>query len=76
MEFFDIGAVVYILHKCIWWVPDFRVDRYHRNLERLDAQIRRDGVFAAHSTRYLIEAQRRIVPEIERAVAGGDVRSG
>lgn len=23
MEFFDIGAVVYTLRKCAWWVPDF-----------------------------------------------------
>lgn len=21
MEFFDIGAVVWILRKCVWWVP-------------------------------------------------------
>lgn len=23
MELFDIGAVVYPLRKCVWWVPDF-----------------------------------------------------
>jgi hypothetical protein len=59
MEFFDIGAVVYILRKCVWWVPDFSVARYRTTLKRLDAQIRRDGAFVAHSTRYLIEARRR-----------------
>jgi hypothetical protein len=59
MEFFDIGAVVYILRKCVWWVPDFTVDRYRSTLERLDADIRRDGSFVAHSTRTLIEARRR-----------------
>ena len=59
MEFFDIGAVVYILRKCVWWVPDFSVDRYRDTLKRLDAQIRRDGAFVAHSTRYLVEARRR-----------------
>jgi hypothetical protein len=59
MEFFDIGAVVYILRKCVWWVPDFSVDRYRDTLKRLDGQIRRDGAFVAHSTRYLIEARRR-----------------
>jgi SAM-dependent methyltransferase len=58
MEFLDIGAVVYILRKCVWWVPDFSVDRYHGALTRLDEQIRRDGAFVAHSTRYLIEAVR------------------
>jgi SAM-dependent methyltransferase len=58
MEFFDIGAVVYILRKCVWWVPDFTVDRYREALERLDAHIRERGAFAAYSTRTLIEARR------------------
>lgn len=59
MEFYDIGAVVYILRKCVWWVPDFSVDRYAATLRRLDALIRADGVFVAHSTRHLIEAVRQ-----------------
>jgi SAM-dependent methyltransferase len=58
MEFFDIGAVVYILRKCVWWVPDFTVDRYRGALERLDTHIREHGPFVAHSTRTLIEARR------------------
>ena len=59
MEFYDIGAVVYILRKCVWWVPDFTVDRYREPLRRLDAHLREHGVFRAHSTRTLIEARRR-----------------
>jgi hypothetical protein len=58
MEFFDIGAVVYILRKCVWWVPDFTVDRYWDRLKRLDGHIRTHGAFVAHSTRTLIEARR------------------
>lgn len=58
MEFFDVGAVVYILRKCAWWVPDFTVDRYRDQLVRLDAHIREHGAFVAHSTRTLIEARR------------------
>lgn len=58
MEFFDVGAVVYILRKCVWWVPDFTVERYEDTLRRLDAQIRSDGAFVAHSTRHLIELRR------------------
>ena len=38
MEFFDIGAVVWILRKCVWWVPDFSVERYHDKLVELDAR--------------------------------------
>lgn len=60
MEFFDIGAVVWILRKCVWWVPDFTVDRYTDRLRALDATIRRDGAFAAHSTRHLIRARRAL----------------
>lgn len=58
MEFFDIGAIVYILRKCIWWVPDFTVERYRTTLEQLDSEIREQGAFAAHSTRHLIEARK------------------
>lgn len=58
MEFFDIGAVVYILRKCVWWVPGFTVDRYHDALRRLDHLIRAKGAFVAWSTRTLIEARR------------------
>jgi len=54
MEFF--GAVVWILRKCVWWVPDFSVERYHDKLVELDTRIRRQGAFVAHSTRHLIEA--------------------
>jgi SAM-dependent methyltransferase len=58
MEFFDVGAVVWILRKCVWWIPDFSVDRYRDKLVELDGQIRNRGPFMAHSTRHLIEAQR------------------
>ena len=58
IEIFDIGAVVYLLRKLIWWVPDFSVDRYIERLRALDEKIRRDGMFVAHSTRHLIDARR------------------
>ncbi len=58
MEFFDIGAVVYVLRTCVWWVPDFTVDRYRDALQRLDQDIRGRGPFVAHSARTLIEARR------------------
>lgn len=58
LEFLDIGAVVYILRKCVWWVPDFTVDRYREPLERLDRHIREHGTFVAQSTRTLVTARR------------------
>jgi SAM-dependent methyltransferase len=58
MEFFDVGAIVWVLRKCVWWVPDFTVDRYRQKLQELDRRIRGTGPFVAHSTRHLIEAQR------------------
>jgi SAM-dependent methyltransferase len=57
-EFFDIGAVVYFLRKVVWMVPGFTVDAYRDRLREMDARIRRDGSFVAHTTRFLIEARK------------------
>ncbi|MBG0562601.1 class I SAM-dependent methyltransferase [Actinoplanes aureus] len=56
MELFDVGAVVYLLRKCVWWVPGFSVERYRDRLAELDARIREHGPFVAHSSRTLFEA--------------------
>jgi hypothetical protein len=58
MEFYDVGAVVWILRKCVWWVPDFSVEKYHNELGDLDVRMRGGEPFVAHSTRHLIEARR------------------
>lgn len=58
IEVFDVAAVVYLLRKVIWWVPDFTVERYRDKLAVLHARIEADGPFVAHSTRHLIEARR------------------
>lgn len=60
MEFFDVGAVVWILRKCVWWVPDFSVEKYHDGLLALDAEFRAGQPFVAHSTRHLVEARRPV----------------
>ncbi|QJW35224.1 class I SAM-dependent methyltransferase [Cellulosimicrobium protaetiae] len=65
MELHDVGAVVWLLRKCVWWVPDFSVDRYRGVLEDLDARLRAgardDGTtstpFVARSTRHLVVAR-------------------
>ncbi|MBE1878185.1 class I SAM-dependent methyltransferase [Myceligenerans pegani] len=58
MEFHDVGAVVWILRKCVWWVPDFTVARYAGKLRELDELLRGGEPFVAHSTRHLIDARR------------------
>lgn len=58
MEFHDIGAVVWTLRKCVWWVPDFSIDKYRAALVRLDSHMRGGAPFVATSTRHLIEARR------------------
>ncbi|MFF2041550.1 class I SAM-dependent methyltransferase [Kitasatospora sp. NPDC058170] len=58
MEFRDIGAVVYFLRKVIWMVPGFTVGAYLDRLRELDALIRAEGPFVAHSARFLIEARK------------------
>jgi SAM-dependent methyltransferase len=54
--FFDVGAVVYFLRLVVWTVPDFTIERYRPQLERLHRQIETDGPFVAHAGRFLIEA--------------------
>ena len=58
MEFYDAGAVVWILRKCVWWVPDFSIDKYRVQLGELDEQMRGGRPVVAYSTRHLIEARR------------------
>ncbi|MBT0768338.1 class I SAM-dependent methyltransferase [Kineosporia sp. J2-2] len=58
MEFHDIGAIVWILRKCVWWVPDFSTERYEPQLRALDARMRAGEPVVAHSTRTLFEARR------------------
>jgi hypothetical protein len=58
MELFDVGAVVWFLRKVIWTVPGFTVEAHRDRLRDLDARIRRDGPFVAHSTRTLVVARR------------------
>lgn len=58
IEIHDVAAVVYLLRKVIWWVPDFSVEKYRDRLHELHSLIETDGPFVAHSTRHLIEARR------------------
>jgi len=58
MMFHDVGAVVWILRKCVWWVPDFSARKYRDALLALDGRMRRGEPFVAHSARHLVEARR------------------
>ena len=58
VEFFDVAAVVHLLRKVVWWVPDFSVERYRPQLRALHERIEADGVFVAWSSRVLVEARR------------------
>lgn len=62
IELYDVGAVVWLLRKCVWWVPDFSIEKYRRTLLELDAQLRGGQPIVAHSTRHLIEARRPASP--------------
>ena len=58
MEFHDVGAVVWVLRRCIWWVPGFSVEEHEGTLRDLDAEMRDGRPVVAHSTRHLIQARR------------------
>ena len=57
-EFYDVGAVVRILRKCVWWVPDFSVEKYRDALAEVDVRMWGGEPFVAHSMRHLIQARR------------------
>ncbi|WP_069170945.1 class I SAM-dependent methyltransferase [Streptomyces griseus] len=58
VEFLDIGAVVHFLRKVVWMVPGFTVDAYLPRLRSLHRLIEAEGLFVAHSARFLIEARK------------------
>ena len=57
-ELHDVGAIVYLLRLCPWWVPNFSVQRYGDVLRSLHERIGSSGPFVARSARFLIEACR------------------
>ena len=58
VEFFDVGAVVYLLRMVVWTVPGFTVGRFRDRLAELHDRIETQGPFTSHATRQLIEAVR------------------
>ena len=70
MEIRDIGAVVYLLRKCVVGAGILRRP-LRRALRTLDAQSRTDGPFVAYSTRYLVE---RSAPAADSAGQQRDAR--
>ncbi|HPF80264.1 hypothetical protein [Nostocoides australiense] len=50
--------MVWILRKCVWWVPGFTSAAYEPQLRALDERLRSGEPFVAHSTRHLIIAHR------------------
>ena len=58
MEFCDIAAVVHFLRKVIWIVPGFTAGAYRERLRALHDQIEADGLFAATTVRFLLEARK------------------
>ncbi|MDQ6522089.1 class I SAM-dependent methyltransferase [Nocardioides sp. LHD-245] len=58
IELDDVGAVVWLLRRCVWWVPDFSVERYRDRLRALDERMRTGTPFVAHATRHLVDARR------------------
>jgi len=56
--FHDVGAVVYFLRLVVWIVPGFGVATHRDRLRALHERIERDGAFACHASRFLIEATR------------------
>jgi SAM-dependent methyltransferase len=54
-EFYDIGAVIFLLKAISWQVPDFSVEKYREKLVSLHNHIETSGKFLAHDHRYFIK---------------------
>ncbi|MSP11487.1 MAG: SAM-dependent methyltransferase [Chloroflexi bacterium] len=52
----DIGAVVYYLQAIPWQIPDFSVEKYHKQLFALHKRIESKGSLVIRSHRFYIEA--------------------
>lgn len=73
-EYRDIGAIVWILRKCPWWVPGFergvRDGTHDATLRALDAELRASAPFVTHVTRHLLELRKpaatHVVPPVAR----------
>ncbi len=83
MEFYDVGSVVWILRKCVWWVPDFSVEKYRDRLVQLDTQMRVPQPLSSVSGRQLpvvpVTAYRSSVtgaPREEASVGPGGIPFG
>ncbi|GEK80532.1 class I SAM-dependent methyltransferase [Agrococcus baldri] len=61
-EYRDVGAIVWILRKCPWWVPGFDADvrrgRHDATLRALDAELRASVPFVAHASRHLMRLRK------------------
>jgi SAM-dependent methyltransferase len=55
-QFKDIGAVVMCLQAVPWQVPNFTVERFRNELEKIDRLIRSRGSLKVTATRFLVEA--------------------
>ncbi|MFC0675358.1 methyltransferase domain-containing protein [Brachybacterium hainanense] len=58
IEYHDVGAIVWILRKCPWWVPGFTAGEHLPRLRELDARLRVGEPFVDASTRHLVRAHR------------------
>jgi SAM-dependent methyltransferase len=54
----DIGAIVYQVRACPWWVEDFTVEKYRDRLLAMHKHIEKHGGFESTETRLLVVARK------------------
>lgn len=54
--YLDIGAVVYQVRACPWWVEDFTVERYRSRLLAMHRHIEKHGGFETTESRLIVTA--------------------
>jgi hypothetical protein len=57
-RFYDIGAIVYMLHAVPWTIEDFSVEKYRERLWELHLKINADGYYDSVLHRFIIAARK------------------
>lgn len=59
MQFYDIGAVYYLLSVIQWQIEDFSLEKYEANMRRAHEMIERDGFLETMRHRFFLACQKR-----------------
>jgi len=58
IEFFDVGAVIFIAKACVWNFPDFSVETHFDKLCEIQREIDKNGYYQVSGGRFLLASRK------------------